>query len=100
MRSPPTRGPGLDLVRVAPQRPYAGNRDLFVFVDAGPAGLARHAVTGWEEAVSRYFETARDPKKGGEAMKGLWEKYRPRTIALSIDGHRGVTRGAHRRGVR
>jgi len=32
---------------VAPPRPYAGNRDLFVFVDAGPAGLKRHAVTGF-----------------------------------------------------
>ncbi|HZJ55998.1 MAG TPA: Xaa-Pro aminopeptidase [Myxococcaceae bacterium] len=78
---------------VAPPRPYAGNRDLFVFVDAGPAGLARHAVTGfWEEALSRYFETDRDPKPWDQAMKALYEKYRPRTIALSIDGKRGVTR--------
>jgi Xaa-Pro aminopeptidase len=29
-------------------------------------------------------------------MKGLYEKYRPRTIALSIDGKRGVTRSLTR----
>ena len=82
---------------VAPPRPYAGNRDLFVFVDAGPAGLKRHAVTGfWEEALSRYFETDRDPKPWDQAMKALYEKYRPRTIALSIDGKRGVTRSLTR----
>ncbi|MGZ6029861.1 MAG: M24 family metallopeptidase [Myxococcaceae bacterium] len=82
---------------IAPPRPYAGNRDLFVFVDAGPDGLKRHAVTGfWEESMSRYFETDRDPKPWAEAMKGLWEKYRPKTIALSIDGKRGVTRSLTR----
>ena len=82
---------------VAPPRPYAGNRDLFVFIDAGPAGLKRHAVTGfWEEALSRYFETDRDPKPWDQAMKALYEKYRPRTIALSIDGKRGVTRSLTR----
>ena len=67
---------------IAPPRPYAGNRDLFVFVDAGAEGLKRHAVTGfWEESLSRYFETDRDPKPWAEAMKGLWEKYQPKTIA-------------------
>ena len=82
---------------VAPPRPYAGNRDLFVFVDAGPEGLKRYAVTGfWEEALSRYFETDRDPKPWGEAMKALYARYRPRTIALSIDGKRGVTRSLTR----
>ena len=82
---------------VAPPRPYAGNRDLFVFVDAGAAGLKRHAVTGfWEEAISRYFETDRDPKPADQAMKALYERYRPRSIALSIDGKRGVTRSLTR----
>ena len=82
---------------VAPPRPYAGNRDIFVFVDAGPAGLKLHAVTGfWEEALSRFFETDRDPKPWDQAMKALYEKYRPRTIALSIDGKRGVTRSLTR----
>jgi Xaa-Pro dipeptidase len=78
---------------VAPPRPYAGNRDIFVFVDAGAAGLKRHAVTGfWEEALSRYFETDRDPKPWDQTMKALYEKYHPKTIALSIEGKRGVTR--------
>src|SRR5690242_7937784 len=78
---------------VAPPRPYAGNRDLFVFVDAGAGGLKRHAVTGYyEEALSRFFDTPRAPKPFPEAMKALWEQYHPRTIALSIEGKRGVTR--------
>ena len=82
---------------VAPPRPYAGNRDIFVFVDAGPGGLKRHAVTGfWEEALSRYFETDRDPKPPEQTLKALYEKYRPKTIALSIDGKRGVTRSLTR----
>ena len=82
---------------IAPPRPYAGNRDIFVFVDSGPDGLKRHAVTGfWEESLSRYFETDRDPKPWAEAMKALWEKYRPKTIGLSIDGRRGVTRSLTR----
>ena len=78
---------------VAPPRPYAGNRDIFVFVDAGPAGLKPYAVTGfWEESLSRYFETDRDPKPWDQTMKALYEKYRPKTIGLSIEGKRGVTR--------
>lgn len=78
---------------VAPPRPYAGNRDIFVFVDAGAAGLKRHAVTGfWEEALTRYFETDRDPKPWDQTMKALYERYHPKTIALSIDSKRGVTR--------
>ena len=31
---------------VAPPRPYVGNRDIFVFVDAGDAGLRTLAITG------------------------------------------------------
>ena len=54
-------------------------------------------MTGfWEESLSRYFETDRDPKPWAEAMKALYEKYRPKTIALSIDGKRGVTRSLTR----
>src|SRR5438132_14275658 len=34
---------------VAPPRPYAGNRDFFVFIDAGDAGLRKVAVTGYSE---------------------------------------------------
>jgi len=82
---------------VAPPRPYAGNRDIFVFVDAGKDGLKRHAVTGYyEEALTRFFELPRDPPPPAEALAALWKRYQPRTIALSIDGHRGVTRSLTR----
>ena len=41
---------------VAPARPYTGRRDIFVFVDAGDAGLRKVAATGyWEETVARFF---------------------------------------------
>ncbi|HEY3587619.1 MAG TPA: M24 family metallopeptidase, partial [Myxococcaceae bacterium] len=40
----------------------------------------------------RSFETDRDPKPWDQTMKALYEKYQPKTIALSIDGKRGVTR--------
>ncbi|HKJ02493.1 MAG TPA: hypothetical protein VJ997_08565, partial [Longimicrobiales bacterium] len=32
---------------VAPARPYTGRRDVFVFVDAGDAGLRKVAATGY-----------------------------------------------------
>ena len=45
---------------VAPARPYAGNRDIFVFIDADEAGLRKVAVTGYaEESVGTFFESAR-----------------------------------------
>src|SRR5215813_14749062 len=82
---------------VAPPRPYAGNRDIFVFVDAGAAGLKRHAVMGYyEEALGRFFELPRDPQPPAEALAALWKRYQPRTIGLAIDGHRGVTRSLTR----
>ena len=75
---------------VAPPRPYVGNRDIFVFVDAGEAGLKKLAVLGYsEENVERYFETA---KAGIKTLKEWEEKYRPGTIGLGIGGRRGVTR--------
>ncbi|HEU4405441.1 MAG TPA: M24 family metallopeptidase [Polyangiaceae bacterium] len=79
---------------VAPPRPYAGNRDLFVFVDAGEAGLKRFALTGFtEEHLARFFETPADPGKQKEGLAALYAAYRPRTIALAAGGKRGVTRG-------
>ncbi|HXI14605.1 MAG TPA: M24 family metallopeptidase [Thermoanaerobaculia bacterium] len=78
---------------VAPARPYAGNRDFFVFVDARDKGLRRIAVTGFaEEAVSRFFESPADPRPAKEALPGIYRMYRPARIALSIGGSRGVTR--------
>ncbi|MBP1767010.1 MAG: putative lipoprotein, partial [Candidatus Aminicenantes bacterium] len=75
---------------VAPPRPYVGNRDIFVFVDAGEAGLKKLAVLGYnEENVERFFEIS---KAGIKTLKEWDEKYRPKTIGLGIGGRRGVTR--------
>lgn len=77
---------------VAPPRPYAGRRDLFVFIDAGAKGLRKVAVTGFEEeSVTRFFESPPDDKKPAEALAALVAEVDPKTIALSIGGNRGVT---------
>ena len=78
---------------IASPRVYTGSRDIFVFVDAGDQGLKKFAVTGYaEEAVKKFFESPDDPRPPKEALKELFEKYQPKTIALGIDGSRGVTR--------
>ena len=77
---------------VAPPRPYCGNRDMFVFIDAGEAGLKRLAITGYrEENVERFFETP-GPGASGKALRQAFDKFQPKTIALGIGGRRGVTR--------
>ena len=78
---------------VAPARPYTGRRDIFVFVDAGDAGLRKVAATGyWEETVARYFESPVDPVPAAEVLRDLYDTYRPSAIGLGIEGSRGVTR--------
>lgn len=78
---------------VAPPRPYVGRRDVFVFADAGGAGLARAAITGYsEESVQRLFESPDEPVPLAKALPALVARYRPETIALAIGGTRGVTR--------
>ena len=48
---------------VAPPRPYAGNRDLFVFIDAGEQGLKKIALSGYtEESLTRFFEMSEQPR--------------------------------------
>jgi hypothetical protein len=70
---------------VAPARPYAGNRDFFVFADAGEKGLQKFAVMGYaEEAVASFFESPEDPKKQKDALAELFARLQPKTIALSI----------------
>jgi|GEM_PF-280965 len=77
---------------VAPPRPYCGNRDIFIFVDAGPEGLKKFAVTGYsEETVERFFEVPA-PGGSGQALRAWVERFKPQTIALGIGGRRGVTR--------
>ncbi len=88
--------------QLAPPRPYTGNRDLFVFVDAGALGLKKFAVTGYtEENVARFFEApSAEPLPPAATLRRLWEQYQPRRIALGIGGGRGQTRAlgfdAHR----
>lgn len=78
---------------VAPARPYAGGRDLFVFVDAGPKGLRRVAIAGYaEEQLARFFESPADPKPAKDVLPGLVAEHQPERIALAIGGKRGVTR--------
>ncbi|MBZ5571357.1 MAG: aminopeptidase P family protein [Acidobacteriia bacterium] len=78
---------------VAPPRPYAGNRDFFVFIDAGDKGLRKVAVTGYsEETLKRFFESPDDPKPPAEALHALYDEYKPAKIALSFGANRGVER--------
>lgn len=78
---------------VAPPRPYAGNRDFFVFVDAGPAGLRKIAIVGYaEESLEAFFEMPDDPKPPDQVLPGLWATYKPAKIALGFGGLRGVQR--------
>ncbi len=78
---------------VAPPRPYVGRRDIFVFVDAGDAGLKRVAITGYaEETVQRFFESPDEPVPANKVLPALVAEHHPKTIAISASGTRGVTR--------
>jgi Xaa-Pro aminopeptidase len=79
---------------VAPPRPYTGNRDIFVFVDGGDSGLKKYAVTGYtEENIARFFDAPTDePAPPAATLRALYDKWRPRTIALNVGGTRGQTR--------
>jgi Xaa-Pro dipeptidase len=82
---------------VAPPRPYAGNRDIFVFVDAAQAGLRRLAITGYaEESLKAFFESPDDPAPPEKALADLWTRFKPAKIALSFGGRRGVQRSITR----
>jgi hypothetical protein len=79
---------------VAPPRPYAGNRDFFVFIDTGDKGLRKLAVTGYaEESLKRFFEAEDDPRPADKVLHELYDQYKPKKIALSYDARRGVERG-------
>lgn len=78
---------------VAPPRPYVGNRDFFVFVDAGAQGLRRVAIAGYaEEQLTRFFESPEEPEPASAVLPALFEEHQPKTIALAFGGRRGVTR--------
>jgi Xaa-Pro dipeptidase len=80
--------------QIAPPRPYTGNRDFFVFVDAGAEGLKKFAITGYtEENLARFFEApamSRCRRRPRCAPSGRASQ--PATIALGIGGGRGQTR--------
>jgi Xaa-Pro aminopeptidase len=78
---------------IAPPRPYAGNRDIFVFIDAGEKGLRKVAITGFaEESLRKFFESPTDPRPADKVLPELWEQYKPEKIALSYGARRGVQR--------
>jgi len=78
---------------IAPPRPYAGNRDYFVFVDAGAAGLKRIAITGYsEDNLKRFFDSPDEPVPADIRFGQLMDQFDPKTIGLSIGGARGMTR--------
>ncbi len=82
---------------VAPPEIYVGNRDLFVFIDGGGAGLRRVAITGFaSEHLKRFFESPDEPRPAEEVLPELFAEHDPQTIALSFDGRRGVTRSLTR----
>src|SRR3954470_22056146 len=71
---------------VAPPRPYAGGRDVFVFADAGDQGLKRYAVTGYaEDNLPPLFQSLQDFRKVKEGIQGVVPRHDPQTIALSIE---------------
>ena len=85
---------------VAPPRPYVGERDIFIFIDAGKeAGLRRVALSGYEEEqLSRFFELQQftpdpdNPREAAEVLDELYETYQPQRIGLGIGGSGGITR--------
>lgn len=79
---------------IAPPRPYTGNRDLFVFIDAGEAGLKKFAITGYtEENLARFFDAPfTEPRPPAATLRDLYAQYKPSTVGLGIRGTRGQTR--------
>ncbi|WP_375770574.1 M24 family metallopeptidase [Archangium gephyra] len=82
---------------VAPPRPYAGNRDVFVFLDAGEQGLKKYALPAYEEEnLTRFFEVPEQTRVYKQVLGELYARYRPSAIAVGIGGRRGVTRSLTR----
>ncbi len=78
---------------VAPPRPYAGGRDMFVFIDAGEKGLRKVAIAGYaEENLTAFFESSAEPRPADKVLPELYAEHQPKRIALGIGGRRGVTR--------
>ena len=79
---------------IAPPRPYAGNRDIFVFVDDGGTQLKAFSINGYpEENLKAFFEPMAEGRNPGKMLAELYQRFHPKSIALAMDGDRGVTRG-------
>jgi Xaa-Pro aminopeptidase len=77
---------------IAPPRPYAGGRDIFLFIDTGEK-LRRIAISGYaEENLKKFFESWDDPRPATQVLPELYAKHPPKKIALGIGGSRGVQR--------
>ncbi|WP_224364590.1 M24 family metallopeptidase [Hyalangium versicolor] len=82
---------------VAPPRPYASKRDIFVFIDAGEQGLKKVGLPFQpEEQVARFFEVSPTLLDQGLALSELFLQYQPRAIGLSMGGQRGISRSLTR----
>jgi len=78
---------------IAPPRPYAGGRDIFVFIDTGDKGLRKIAINGYaEENLKQFFESPDDPRAADKVLPELYDQYKPEKIALSYNARRGVQR--------
>ena len=82
---------------IAPPRPYTGNRDFFIFVDTGGTTLKRVAVTGYsEDNLKRWFESPDEPRPINIVLPDLYDRFRPKRVAMNYGGRRGVTRSLTR----
>ena len=77
---------------IAPPRPYAANRDFFVFIDTGENGLRKLAITGYSEES---FESPDDPWPAEKVLPERYPQYKRRKIALSYGVKRGVQTQPH-----
>lgn len=85
---------------LAPPLSYVRRRDVKVFVDAGADGLKRYSDY-WRPTAdyARFFEPlpgARNERgilDGAVGLRAVYERYRPSTIALNMQGTRGQDSG-------
>ena len=73
---------------VAPPRPYAGNRDIFVFVDAGQAGLRKLAITGYaEESLKALLRIAGRPRPSRSSARRPLDAFQAREDRALLRWH-------------
>ena len=92
---------------VAPPLHYTRRRDVMVFVDTGPDGLASYSDY-WRptDDYRRFFEpipaarNARGIQDTQTGLRALWDEYRPATIGLNMGGYRGQDSGLTHDGYR